>query len=142
MPKMGKMTVLIAVGVVAAYAAGAFAQDQETKQCPMAKKGGKRNPEEMFQKMDANTDAVVTKEEFLAFQAARQAKPGRPGPTKEMMEKHFAEMDADSDGKVTKDEFLTCAAKMKAKRGDSVQACEKKADGEVKCEKPAEEASK
>lgn len=64
-------------------------------------KGGKGghcpNPEEMFKKLDANSDSALSLDELKACPHAQE----HP----EKVAERFAKLDANSDGKVTLDEF-------------------------------------
>jgi Ca2+-binding EF-hand superfamily protein len=71
---------------------------------------GHKGPGKMIQKIDADSDGVVTKSEFMAAQ-----------------EKRFAEMDADSDGKITADEMKALKEKWKDRKG---KAPEKEVESE------------
>lgn len=88
----------------------ALASDDEKKP-PVA---GKLDKAKMFEKMDANGDGKVTKEEFKKFreQLAERMKNlpnGKGGNAAGMLEgvldKLFEKMDANNDGVVTKEEF-------------------------------------
>lgn len=58
---------------------------------------GKRNPEEIFKKLDTNNDGSISKEEFLAGPRAKQ------DPAK--AEERFKALDKNSDGKISLEEF-------------------------------------
>lgn len=62
-----------------------------------ADKPDKGDPEAMFKKLDANNDASVTKEEYLASKKAQK--------DTDKAAKHFGKLDANGDGKLTKEEF-------------------------------------
>jgi len=78
---------------------------------PDAKEGkGKFDKSKLFEKMDANGDGKITKEEYKKSQEAMLEKiKDKLGDKADMMtkifEKMFDKMDADSDGVVTKEEF-------------------------------------
>lgn len=136
MDKMSRIAALVAVGGVLSVGINVLAQEAKEPGAPNKGKGGHRNPEEMFQKMDANQDGTVTKEEFMAAQEAR-VKPGRPAPAKEIQEKRFAALDSDADGKLTQAEFSAGVAKMKGSRGKGAPAEVKPAEGDAKGAAPA-----
>ena len=98
--------------IVAALALGSFAFAADEKPVPPPgapphadgdKKGRgpgdkpRMNPEEVFKKLDANSDGGISLDEFKAGPRAQK------DPTK--AEEHFKKLDANSDGKVTPDEF-------------------------------------
>jgi len=60
---------------------------------------------EIFQKMDANGDGKVTKEEFMAFSTKKA-------------EKRFEEIDTKNQGFFTKDEFLAAKHMHMMKKGE------------------------
>jgi Ca2+-binding EF-hand superfamily protein len=75
----------------------AHAEEEEKGKKKLGKGG---NPEELFQKLDANGDKKVTKEEFTkGFEEMAKGKGGALG------EKIFEQLDANSDGSLTLDEF-------------------------------------
>jgi hypothetical protein len=80
---------------------------------------GKRNPEEMFKKLDTNSDKAVSKEEFLAGPRAKQ------DPAK--AEERFKSLDKDSDGKLTFEEFKAGMGERK-KPGEGKPAPKKPAE--------------
>ena len=58
---------------------------------------GKPNPEEIFKKLDTNSDGSVSKEEFMAGPRAKE------DPAK--AETRFKALDKNNDGKLTLEEF-------------------------------------
>lgn len=97
---------------------GAMAYAEDEKKPGEAKKGdgkfaGKMDRSKMFEKMDANGDGKVTKEEYTKFfegMAERMkdkagGKGGRGGNMAEMAAKRFDQIDANKDGVITKEEF-------------------------------------
>ncbi|HOV85994.1 MAG TPA: EF-hand domain-containing protein [Syntrophobacteraceae bacterium] len=74
---------------------------QVTKEEFMAAPHRTRNPERMFNKRDQNGDGTLTKEEFCATRGPGRGMRGGRG-----CEKNFAKMDANHDGQVTKEEFM------------------------------------
>ena len=86
------MKLLTSLLALAMFGSAAFAADEK----PAGEKP-KRNPEEMFKKLDTNNDGSVSKEEFLAGPA------GKRDAAK--AEQNFAKRDKDSDGKLTLEEF-------------------------------------
>ena len=91
-------TVLAALALTTGFA---LAADEK----PAAGKADKpkRNPEEVFKKLDANSDGSITAEEFKAGPMAKRA-PDRA-------DKFFKNHDKDSDGKLTLDEYKARPAK-------------------------------
>lgn len=141
MDKMSRIVAMVAVGGVLSFGINVLAQEAKEPGAPNKGKGGHRNPEEMFQKMDANHDGAVTKEEFIAAHEAR-VKPGRPAPAKEIQEQRFAALDSDADGKLTQAEFSAGVAKMKGPRGKGAPVEVKPAEGDVKNAAPADTGTK
>lgn len=76
---------------------GAFTLRAADAEKPKKAGEGKRNPEEMFKRLDKNSDGFLSKEEFLAGPMAQK--------NKENAEKRFAAQDKDKDGKLSKEEF-------------------------------------
>jgi hypothetical protein len=138
MDRLSRVTVVLAV--IAALVAGATARAEEAKEgksCDGCKgKGGHRTPEEVFQKMDANSDGAVSKDEFVAFHEARAKTAGRDAPSKDTLEKRVAALDTDADGKLTKEEFAASAKKMSGHHGKHG----KHGKGTGEGAKPAEDA--
>ena len=99
-----KMLLLAAFSFIATVS---FAADDEKK--PPA---GTVDKSKLFEKMDADSDGKVTKEEYKKFreQAAEKLKDSGKGGNiagklDGILDKLFEKMDADGDGKVTKAEF-------------------------------------
>jgi Ca2+-binding EF-hand superfamily protein len=70
---------------------------------PMAGMGGRMDPSEMFDTMDADADGKVTKDEFMS---------GAPeGSEDKIAAKMFSAMDSDSAGYITEDQLSDFAAK-------------------------------
>jgi hypothetical protein len=65
----------------------------------------KFNPEEIFKRLDANSDGSVSKDEYLAGPRAKQD-PAKAG-------ENFTRLDKDKDGKLTKEEFTAGMGKGK-----------------------------
>lgn len=87
--KKEMISILLLGGLVVSSACA-----QENKERP------KRNPEELFKKLDTDGDGKISKEEA--------------GKTEhKMIKEHFSEIDSNSDGLITKEEFLA----FKPKRG-------------------------
>lgn len=63
----------------------------------------KRDPEVMFKKLDANSDAAVSKEEWNASRRAKN--------DPERAAKAFTAKDKDADGKLTKEEYLAAGSR-------------------------------
>lgn len=93
------------LGALACAGSLALAEDKPAGQPPGGpggpggKGGGRANPEEMFKKLDANSDSAVSLEEFKA------SPRGQKDPAK--AEEAFKKMDKDSDGKMSLEEFKT-----------------------------------
>jgi Ca2+-binding EF-hand superfamily protein len=87
---------LAALAVSAVAISTACAEDGDK-----GKDKGKRNPENLFKKLDANGDGKVSKEEFakMAERAGGKGKGGKGG------DKLFGRLDGDNDGFISKDEF-------------------------------------
>lgn len=85
--------------VISASLALAAEGDKPKKPGEGGKPGeGKRpNPEEMFKKLDTNSDGSISKDEFLASPMAKKDAAGA--------EKRFAAKDKDKDNKLSKEEF-------------------------------------
>jgi len=132
---MDKMTVALAVAAALVIGTNVWAQDGKAAGSADKGKGGSRNPEAMFQKMDANNDGTVSKDEFVASHEARAKDSGREAPSKDMIEKRFAAMDTDNDGKLTKEEFVAGFAKMRGEHG-------KRGDGAAPAPKATEPVAK
>ena len=135
MTKMSKVTVVLAMAGAIAFGVSARAGDDKPAGDVAKAKGVQHSPEEMFQKMDANNDGMVSKDEFVAAQEARAKEAGREAPAKEGIEKRFAALDINNDGNLTKDEFTAGFAKMKGEHG-------RHAEGAARGEKHAEHGAK
>lgn len=73
---------------------------------------GKRpNPEEIFKRLDSNSDGSVSKDEYMAGPRAKQ------DPAKGA--ENFTKLDKDKDGKLTKEEFAAGMGKGDRKKGDA-----------------------
>jgi Ca2+-binding EF-hand superfamily protein len=100
-----KLTLTLAALFVSASLAIAAEGDKPKKPGEGKAGDGKRpNPEEIFKKLDANSDGSVSKDEYMAGPRAKQD-PAKAG-------EGFSRLDKDSDGKLSKEEF---AAAMKGK---------------------------
>jgi hypothetical protein len=84
------------------FVLSADAQDNEKKKA--IGKGLFGDPEQMFNKMDADNDKKVTKDEFKKF-FEELTKGKLEGKGLGGGEKLFDQLDADSDGKLTLEEF-------------------------------------
>ncbi len=91
------------LGALAFAGSLAFAEDKPAGPPPGGPGGPggreKPNPEEMFKKLDANSDASISLEEF------KNSPRGQKDAAR--AEEAFKKMDKDSDGKVTVEEFKT-----------------------------------
>lgn len=103
-----KLILIAAFSFLGTVAVGA---DDEKKQ-PPAGKLGNLDKSKMFEKMDADGDGKVTKDEYKKYreQASAQLKEKAKnqkvaGLMNSVLDKLFEKMDANGDGKVTKDEF-------------------------------------
>lgn len=88
------ITSLAALAMAANLAIAEDAKPDATKEKP------KRNPEDVFKKLDSNSDSSVSVDEFKA---------GRKDPAK--AEEMFKKRDKDGDGKLTLEEFKAHAPK-------------------------------
>lgn len=97
------MKLLLTLTALLASASLALAAEGDRPKKPEDGKPGegKRNPEAVFKKLDANADGAVSKDEFLAGPRAKQD-PAKAG-------EHFSRIDKDSDGKLSKEEFTAMA---------------------------------
>ena len=100
-----KLFMLAIFGLISAVTV-ASAEDEKKPDAKPAK--GKLDKAKMFEKMDANADGKVTKDEFKTFSDALKDrlkdKGGKAGKVGELIgDKLFDKMDA--DGEITKDEF-------------------------------------
>lgn len=97
-----------------AYAGGEKKEDGEKPPPPKKKKF---DPQEIWDRIDANHDKKITKKEWLDAKDPR----GKDGDDDEkgraFREKMFAEIDNDSDGVITPAEWKTFGEEMKAKFG-------------------------
>lgn len=91
-------TVLATLALTAAFAVAADEKPGAAK----AEKP-KRDPEEVFKKLDANSDGSVTAEEFKAGAMAKRAP--------ERADAFFKSHDKDNDGKLTLEEYKARPAK-------------------------------
>lgn len=138
MTTLSKMAMVLAMAGAVTFGVNASAEEGKAGAADAGKgkgKGEHRNPAEVFQKMDANNDGLVSKDEFGVFHAAVAKERGREAPPKEMLDKRFAALDTNSDGNISKEEFVAGAEKMKgehAKRHGGAGHGEKKADQEAK----------
>jgi hypothetical protein len=130
MDRLSKAAVGLAMAGVLVIGANAWAEEGKVghPNGPEKGKGGPKNPEEFFQKMDANGDGMVDKNEFVAFHEARAKAGGHEAPSAERIDKRFAALDANSDGNLSKDEFIAGSAKMKEGHGRHAEHGEKPAD--------------
>lgn len=89
-----------------------FAQDKPAEQ---PEKGGapgehkRPSPEEIFKKMDSNSDGCLSLEEFKA------SRVGKKDPAK--AEEIFKKSDANSDGKLTTEEFKAAHQHREGRKG-------------------------
>ena len=111
---MLRKLLLAAVFCFAGTVATAFADDEKKAEEPTkpdAKgKLANRDQSKMFERMDADKDGKVTKEEFKKFRETLAEKmkdklPGGAGMLDKLFDGMFEKMDADKDGILTKDEF-------------------------------------
>jgi hypothetical protein len=87
-------------------------------------KEGKRNPEEFFKRLDANSDGSISKDEYMAGPRAKQD-PAKAG-------ENFGKLDKDKDSKLTKEEFLAGMGKGKGDRPAKEGDAKKPAEGDKK----------
>lgn len=88
------ITLAAAVAILASSVVPASAADKAAK---------KRDPEQIFKKLDANSDGKVSKDEFNRL-ADRLAKKLDADKAKEMATKLFEKLDADKDGSISAEE--------------------------------------
>ena len=88
-----------------AYAGGEKKEDGEKKPPP---KKGKFDPKAIWEKLDANDDGKISKEEYLK---------GKDKDELERWEKRFAEFDDNNDGFISQAEWKKGWDEMKAKFG-------------------------
>jgi len=90
---------LAAVMVVGLAMASSVAADGD-------KKGeGKRDPEMLFKKLDANSDGKLSKDEFVKLAELRKGDGEGKGKGGEFLDKLFTKLDVDNDGSLSLDEF-------------------------------------
>jgi len=100
-----KKLLLLSAAVLAMQALPALAEDTATTTtAPVAKEGGMKPHDGMFEKGDTNKDGVISQDEFLAHAKER-----------------FNDMDANHDGKITKDEAKAHHEAMKGKWAQKMQ---------------------
>jgi hypothetical protein len=100
MDKMGRYMLAVMVAAVM-FGVNAFAADQAA---PEAKKHESKTPEQIFQKMDTNSDGKVSKDEYVTAMEERAKKSGHE-MTKEAIEKRFTKLDTNADGFLTIEEL-------------------------------------
>jgi hypothetical protein len=105
------MKLILTLAALALSASLTLAADEPKK--PGEGKAGegkaKFNPEEIFKRLDANSDGSVSKDEYLAGPRAKQD-PAKAG-------ENFARLDKDKDSKLTKEEFAAGMAGKGKDRG-------------------------
>jgi hypothetical protein len=118
------MKIILTLGALLLSASLTFAADGEKPRKPA--EGGDKprgNPEEIFKKLDANSDGSVSKEEYLASPRAKE--------NAERAEKSFTTRDKDKDGKLSKEEFT---ARPEGGRGGDRPGKKPEGDGAAKKE--------
>lgn len=90
---------------------GAFTLQAADAGKPKKAGEGKRNPEEIFKKLDSNGDGAVTKDEYLAGPRGKQD----PVAAAEQ----FKTLDKNNDGKLSLEEFKDGGPAKGAKAGDA-----------------------
>jgi hypothetical protein len=102
------ITTLATLAVAASFAAAQEPKPKAPAEAPAAADAKpKREPAEVFKKLDANSDSAVTLEEF------KLGPLGKRDPAK--AEAQFKAKDKDADGKLTLEEYKTRVAKKDAK---------------------------
>ena len=94
---MKTILTLCAVAICGAFTLHAADGDKPKKPADGKPGEGKRDPAEMFKKLDTNGDGVVTKDEFMAGPRAKE------DPAK--AEERFKSLDKKGTGKITLEEF-------------------------------------
>jgi len=117
---MKSILTLCALAICGAFTLHAADGDKPRKPGEGKPGEGKRNPEEMFKKLDSNGDGAVSKDEYLAAPFAQKDKA--------MAEKRFGAQDKDKDGKLSKEEFAARGEGGKRPGGDRPGA--KKPEGD------------
>jgi Ca2+-binding EF-hand superfamily protein len=102
-----------ALAILTSWAFPAFAADRAAK---------KKDAEQVFKKLDANSDGKVSKDEFGRL-TDRLAKKLGDEKAKEMSSKLFEKLDADKDGSISAEE----AKKLQDVRRDFKKAAKKDA---------------
>src|SRR5262245_34755791 len=100
---MRKLVSLFTLAAVVAFAGGLFAADEEKKKDEKHK--GKELAGKLLEKMDANSDGKVSKDEFKKFFEEKLKDKGRGEKAGELMVRLFDKMDANADGYLSKEEF-------------------------------------
>jgi Ca2+-binding EF-hand superfamily protein len=103
---MRKYVSLFTLAAAVAFAGGLFAADDEKKD---EKPKGKALAGKMFEKMDANSDGKVSKDEFKKFFEERLKDKGKGEKAGELMVRLFDKADANADGYLNKEEFAKLA---------------------------------
>ncbi|QIF05826.1 EF-hand domain-containing protein [Roseimicrobium sp. ORNL1] len=116
------MKIILTLGALLLSASLTFAADGDKPRKP-AEGGARPNPEELFKKLDANSDGAISKEEYLASPRAKE--------NAERAEKSFTARDKDKDGKLSKEEFT---AKPEGGRGGDRGGKKPEGDGAAKKE--------
>ncbi|MGL4551253.1 MAG: EF-hand domain-containing protein [Gemmataceae bacterium] len=114
------MRTVVSLSAVLLLAAGVALADGEKKD-EKPKDKGKALAGKMFEKMDADADGKVSKEEFKKASEERLKDKGKGDKAGEFMARLFDKADADADGFLNKEEF----AKMAELLGDRGKLKEK-----------------
>lgn len=101
------MNRLLALVLMFGVVGVAGAQDEKKK--AKKKAGDGAAMAKVFEKLDANADKKVTKEEFAKFDGAALVKPGKEDKAEKKAlkgrDEWFTKLDADKDGSLTAEEF-------------------------------------
>lgn len=116
---MKNILTLCALAICGAFSLQAAEGDKPKK--PGAGDAPRRNPEEVFKKLDTNADGSLSKDEYLAAPFAQKDKG--------MAEKRFGAQDKDKDGKLSKQEFAARGDGGR-KRGEGDKPGAKKPEGD------------
>lgn len=103
---MNVLVRLFALAALLALTGASLAADEKGSPRDKLKgKGGAATLEKMFDKIDADGDGKITKEEFVKFLEERAKEKGRGDRIGMFAGRIFDRLDGNKDGKLTKEEF-------------------------------------